>query len=158
MREYIFSVLVENQFGVLSRISNLFSSRGYNISSLAVGQTEEEDKSRMIISVLGDKNIIEQIKKQLNRLIDTIKVIDLTDSDIVERELALIKVNASVKTRNNVFQVADVFRAKVVDISSDTLTLEVTGITKKINAMIELLRQFGIKEIVRTGRIALARE
>lgn len=158
MREYIFSVLVENKFGVLSRVANLFSSRGYNISSLAVGETEDKTISRMIISVKGDQKIIEQIKKQLNRLIDTIKVVDLTDTEIVERELALIKVNATVKTRNDVFQIAEVFRAKIVDISPATLTVEVTGTTKKIQAMIDLLKQFGIKEIVRTGKIAVARE
>jgi len=157
MREYAFSVLVENEFGVLSRIANLFSSRGYNISSLAVGETENPSISRMIISVLGEPKVIEQIKKQLNRLINTIKVVDLSEYDTVERELALIKISSNTKTRADIFQIAEVFRAKVVDISITTLTVEVTGVTAKIEAIIELLRQFGIKEIVRTGRIAITR-
>lgn len=157
MREYAFSVLVENEFGVLSRIANLFSSRGYNIRSLAVGETEDPAISRMIISVLGEPKIIEQIKKQLNRLINTIKVVDLSEYDTVERELALIKINSNTKTRADIFQIAEVFRAKVVDISITTLTVEVTGVTAKIEAIIELLRQFGIKEIVRTGKIAITR-
>lgn len=157
MREYAFSVLVENEFGVLSRIVNLFSSRGYNIRSLAVGETENPSISRMIISVLGEAKVIEQIKKQLNRLINTIKVVDLSEYDAVERELALIKINSNTKTRADIFQIAEVFRAKVVDISITTLTVEVTGVTAKIEAIIELLRQFGIKEIVRTGKIAITR-
>ena len=151
------SVLVENHFGVLTSISGLFASRAYNIQSLTVGPTEDKTVSRMTIVVEGDEKIIDQVKKQLNKLIDTLKVIDLTNEEYVDREIALIKVEAGVNERSEIFQVTDVFRGNVVDISHSIMTIEVTGTTKKINAFIDLLKPFKIKEMVRTGRIALGR-
>lgn len=151
------SVLVENHFGVLTRIAGLFAGRGYNIQSLTVGPTEDETISRMTIVVEGDQAVLEQVKKQLNKLVDTIKVTDLTGEQYIGRELALIKVQAGIKERAEVFQIADVFRAKVVDISHSVMTLEVSGTTDKISALIDLLEPFTIKEMARTGRIAMAR-
>lgn len=151
------SVLVENHFGVLTRIAGLFAGRGYNIQSLTVGPTEDETVSRMTIVVEGDEAILEQVKKQLNKLIDTIKVSDLTGESYVGRELALIKVQAGINERSEVFQIADVFHAKVVDISHSVMTLEVSGTTTKISALIDLLEPFTIKEMARTGRIAMIR-
>lgn len=151
------SVLVENHFGVLARVAGLFASRAYNIQSLTVGPTEDETVSRMTIVVEGDDKIIDQVKKQLNKLIDTIKVIDLTGEEYVDRELVLIKVQAGVKERTEIFQIADVFRGKVVDISHSIMTIEVTGTTNKVDAFIELMKPFRIKEMARTGRIALGR-
>ncbi len=154
----IISLLVENRFGVLSRIVGLFSGRGYNIDSISVGQTEDSELSRMTIVSTGDDHVIEQIMKQLNRLIDVIKVVDLTGDSFVERELALIKVAATPSTRAEIVQITNIFRAKVVDISPRTLTVEATGNEAKINAMIGMLRPFGLKEIARTGKTALSRE
>lgn len=152
------SLLVENKFGVLSRIVGLFSGRGFNIDSISVGQTEDEELSRMTIVSAGDDRVIEQIIKQLNRLIDVIKVVDLTSDSFVERELALIKVGSSPSTRSEIIQITNIFRAKVVDISPRTLTIEATGGEAKINAIIGMLRPFGLKEIARTGKTALTRE
>jgi len=156
--KHTISLLVENRFGVLSRIVGLFSGRGYNIDSISVGRTEDDELSRMTIVSTGDDRVIEQIMKQLNRLIDVIKVVDLTGDSFVERELALIKVAASPGTRAEIVQITNIFRAKVVDISPRTLTIEATGNEDKINAMIGMLRPFGIKEIARTGKTALLRE
>jgi acetolactate synthase-1/3 small subunit len=156
--KHTISLLVENKFGVLSRIVGLFSGRGYNIDSISVGQTEDNELSRMTIVSTGDDHVIEQIMKQLNRLIDVIKVVDLTGDSFVERELALIKVAATPSTRAEIVQITNIFRAKVVDISPRTLTVEATGNEAKINAMIGMLRPFGIKEIARTGKTALSRE
>ena len=155
---HIISVLVENKFGVLSRVSGLFSGRGYNIESISVGQTLDATVSQMTIVTSGDDNIIEQITKQLNKLIDVIKVTDLTEFDHVEREMALIKVSPRAENRAEALRVADIFRAVVVDSSPKTYTIQVTGDEKKIEAIIELLRPLGIKEIVRTGKVAIARE
>ncbi len=158
MREHTLSILVENRAGVLSRVSGLFSRRGFNIDSLAVGPCEEPDTSRITIVVCGDDALIEQIQKQLNKLIDVIKVSDITDHEHVSREIALIKVNAeSGSLRAEVMQIATTFRAKIIDVGTKTVILEVTGNTDKIDALEKLLRQYGVREFVRTGRIAIMR-
>ena len=155
--KHIISVLVENKSGVLSHVAGLFSSRGFNIASLAVGETQDPTVSRMTIVVDADERILEQIMKQLHKLIDTIKVQDLTNEDFIDRELVLIKVDAKAQNRSEIMQVANAFRARIVDVSPRSLTIEVTGAQEKISAILELLREFGIKEIVRTGRIAMSR-
>ncbi|OGW82631.1 MAG: acetolactate synthase small subunit [Omnitrophica bacterium GWA2_52_8] len=155
--KHTISVLVENHFGVLNHVSGLFSARGFNIDSLAVGETEDPTVSRMTIVATGDDRIVEQILKQLNKLIDVITVEDVTGDDMIDRELMLLKVSADQATRNDVMQVVNTFRAKVLNVSPDTLTLEVTGSESKVDAMLELLRPFGIRETVRTGVIALSR-
>ena len=156
--EHIVSVLVENKFGVLSRIANLFSGRGYNIETLSVAPTLDASMSMMTIVTSGDDRIIEQIVKQLNKLIDVIKVVDLNESEFVEREMALIKVHTRQEDRAEALRIADVFRAKVVDSTPTTYTIEVTGDVNKVEAAINLLQPLGIKELVRTGRVAIARE
>ncbi|MFW6138562.1 MAG: acetolactate synthase small subunit [Spirochaetota bacterium] len=156
-KEYTIAVLVENQSGVLAHIAGLFSGRGFNITGLSVGETENPDYSRMTIVVRGDDLIVEQIKKQLNKFIDVIKVWDLTNVASVHREIILIKVNAPPSKRQEVFQIVEIFNGKVVDISHDTLTMEVTGITEKIEALVSLLRPYGIIEIARTGRVSIKR-
>jgi len=155
--KHTLAVLVENKSGVLSRVASLFSRRGYNIDSLAVGVTEDPDISRITIVVHGDDHVLEQVTKQLNKLIDVIKVSDIGSDDAVERELALIKVAADVDTRAEVMQIANIFRARIVDVASKSVTVEVTGDEGKIQAIEKLLRQFGIKEMVRTGKIAMVR-
>ncbi len=151
------SVLVENEFGVLSRVSGLFSGRGFNIESLSVAPTLDPSISRMTIVTSGDDRILEQINKQLNKLIDTIKIIDFTGQDYVEREMALIKVTASEDTRAEILRVADIFRGKVVDVTARSYTIEVTGAPAKVEAILELLRPMGIKEVVRSGPVVLGR-
>ncbi|MBE0427086.1 MAG: acetolactate synthase small subunit [Nitrospirae bacterium] len=152
------SLLVENKFGVLSRIAGLFSGRGYNIESLSVGETIDPQISTMTIVTSGDDQIIEQITKQLNKLIDVIKVIDMTEFDHVEREMVLIKVAPKQEDKAEVLRLTEIFRGRVVDSSKTTYTVEVTGDEKKIQAFIELLKPAGIKEFVRTGKIAIVRE
>jgi len=154
----IISVLVENHFGVLTHVSGLFSARGFNIDSLAVGETEDPTVSRMTIVVDGDEKTLEQVKKQLNRLIDVIKVIDLTEEDFIDRELVLVKVSIDAKNRSEILQVADTFQAKIVDVKKDSAAIEVTGDHNKIKSFIEILKAFGILEIIRTGRIAMSRK
>jgi len=156
-RKHTIAVLVENRFGVLSRVAGLFSARGYNIESLSVGETLDPTVSRMTLVVRGDEFVIEQVIKQLHKLIDIIKVTDLTEENHVERELILMKINAEPTNRAEILRTADIFRAKVVDVTSTTFTLEVTGDEQKIDAIIELLRPFGIQELVRTGKVAIAR-
>ncbi len=151
------SVLVVNEFGVLSRISGLFSGRGFNIESLSVAETMDPKFSRMTIVTSGDEKVLEQITKQLNKLISTVKVIDFTGEEHIERELALIKVSATAEHRAEILRIVDIFRAKVLDVSPRAYTIEVTGDEDKIAAIIELFRPFGIKEVVRTGHIAMAR-
>jgi acetolactate synthase-1/3 small subunit len=151
------SVLVENEFGVLSRIVGLFSGRGFNIESLSVAPTLDPTISRMTIVTSGDDRILEQISKQLNKLIDTIKIIDFTGEDFVEREMALIKVTAEEATRAEVLRICDIFRGKVVDVTPKCYTVEVTGSPVKVNAIIDLLRPLGIKELVRSGPVVLGR-
>ncbi len=156
-RKHTISIQVENKFGVLSRVAGLFSARGYNIESLSVGETIDPTVSRMTIVVRGDEFVIEQVMKQLHKLIDVIKVSDLTDDDHVERELVLIRVNAETQHRAEILRVADIFRARVVDVTQVSYTLEATGDEGKIEALIELLRPLGIQELVRTGKVAIAR-
>lgn len=156
--KHTISVLVENHFGVLAHVAGLFSARGFNIDSLAVGETDDATVSRMTIMAQGDDRVIEQIIKQLNKLVDVIKVQDLSEEEMIARELVLAKVQASAATRSDILQIVNTFRAKVVDVSTHSLTVEVTGSEEKIDAMLELLRPFGVKEVVRTGTIALARK
>lgn len=156
-RKHTIAVLVENRFGVLSRVAGLFSARGYNIESLSVGETLDPTVSRMTLVVRGDEFVIEQVIKQLHKLIDVIKVTDLTEEDHVERELVLMKINAEPANRAEILRTADIFRAKVVDVTPTTFTLEVTGDEQKIDAIVELLRPFGLQELVRTGKVAIAR-
>ncbi len=151
------AVLVDNKSGVLARVAGLFSRRGYNIDSLAVGVTEDPEISRMTIVVQGDDHVLEQVTKQLNKLVDVIKIIDLKPEDSVSRELAFIKVCTNADVRSEIIQIADVFRAKVIDVGVDSLIIEVTGDESKIDAIENLLAGFEIKEIVRTGRIAMKR-
>ncbi len=151
------AILVENKSGVLTRVAGLFSRRGFNIESLAVGVTENADTSRMTIVVSGDDNVLEQVMKQLNKLIDVIRVTDIPQEDSVNRELALIKVGVDSNTRAEVMQIVDIFRAKIVDVGVKSLIVEVTGDESKISAIEQLLRQFGIKEMVRTGKVAMNR-
>ncbi|MCO5383545.1 acetolactate synthase small subunit [Methanosarcina sp. Z-7115] len=155
--KHTLAILVENKSGVLFRVASLFSRRGYNIDSLAVGVTEDPEISRMTIVVHGDDHVLEQVTKQLNKLIDVIKVLDIGGDEAVERELALIKVSADVNNRAEIIQIANIFRARIVDVAPKSMTVEVTGDESKIQAIEKLLRQFGIKEMVRTGKIALVR-
>jgi acetolactate synthase-1/3 small subunit len=155
--KHTLAILVENKPGVLTRVAGLFSRRGFNIESLAVGVTENLDTSRITIVVTGDDNILEQVEKQLNKLIDVIRVSDIPAQDSVNRELALIKVGVDSTTRAEVMQIVDIFRAKIVDVGIKSLIIEVTGDESKINAIEQLLRQFGIREMVRTGKIAMNR-
>ena len=152
------SILVENKFGVLSRVSGLFSGRGFNIESLSVGETIDPAVSLMTIVTTGDDQIVEQITKQLNKLIDVIKVVDYMEIDHVERELVLIKSAPQKADKAEFLKLAEIFRGRVIDSGSNTFTVEVTGDEKKIAAFIELIRPFGIKEFVRTGKVAIGRE
>jgi len=154
---HVIALLVENEFGVLARVAGLFSGRGFNIESLCVAETLDPTVSTMTIVTRGDDQNIEQVLKQLNKLISVIKVVDLIDKDFVEREMVLIKVNASRENREEVLRVADIFRGKVIDVGAKTYTLEVTGDEKKINAILALLKPLGIKELVRTGHVAMVR-
>jgi acetolactate synthase-1/3 small subunit len=154
---HVISVLVDNEPGVLSRISGLFSGRGFNIESLNVAETLDPSVSRMTLVTRGNDQIVEQIIKQLNKLVNVIKVLDLTGSDYVEREMALIKVTAEAVSRAEVLRIVDIFRGRVVDVSQKSFTLEITGDEKKIQAVIDLLAPIGIMEIVRTGKVAIAR-
>ncbi len=155
---HIISILVENKFGVLSRVSGLFSGRGYNIESISVGETIDPQISTMTIVTTGDDWIIEQITKQLNKLIDVIKVTDLTELDHVEREMVLVKVSPRQEAKAETLRIAEIFRGRIVDSSQNTYTIEVTGDNKKIEAFIELMKPMGIKEFVRTGKVAISRE
>jgi len=149
--------LVEDKPGVLNRVVSLFRRRGYNIQSLAVGGSERTGLSRMSFVVVGDSAVVEQVRKQLDKLIDVVKVSDITDMDAVFRELALIKVKAPASVRSEIMQIVDIFRANIVDVSLNSLTVEVTGDDSKIGSLIGLLHRFGIKEIARTGKIAITR-
>ena len=155
--KHTISVLVENEFGVLTRVAGLFSGRGFNIESLSVAPTVDPSISRMTIVTRGDEQILEQITKQLNKLIDTIKVIDFTGQDYVEREMALIKVTAEEETRAEVLRIVDIFRAKVIDVTTRSYTVEITGAPAKVDAIVELLRPMGVKELVRSGPVVLGR-
>ena len=156
--KHTISVFVENKPGVLNSVTGLFSSRGFNIDSLAVGTTEDDTISRMTIIVEGDEAIVEQVTKQLRKLIDVIKVQDMTQDDFTDRELLLINVAAPPETRTRVIEIATLFKANVVDVKPKTMTLEVTGDQGKIAALMNLLNPLGVKELVRTGRIAMSRK
>ena len=149
--------LVEDKPGVLNRIASLFRRRAFNIQSLAVGGSEQPGLSRMTIVVVGDSAQVEQVRKQLDKLINVVKVSDITEDDMVTRELALIKVKATPSTRSEIMQIVDIFRANIVDVAPGSLTVEVTGDEDKLDSLLGLLRDFGVKEVSRTGRIALTR-
>ena len=154
---HIISAIVENKPGVLAHIAGLFAGRGFNIDSLAVGETEDPTRSRMTVVVRGDDAVLEQVRKQLGKIVDVIKVSDFAGEDIVERDLMLIKVSVRPEKRGEIFEVTSVFRGKIVDIGAKHLTIEIAGPEKKIEAFIDLLKPYGIKELARTGRIALGR-
>lgn len=156
--KHTISVLVENKFGVLARISGLFSARGFNISSLAVGETDEPTVSRMTIGVEGDEKTLEQIKKQLNKLIDVIKVVDFKEGEFIDRELILVKVSVTPKNRKEVLETIESFGARIENAGTKSISIESTGDQTRIKALLELLRPFGILEVVRTGRIAMSTE
>jgi acetolactate synthase-1/3 small subunit len=157
MKKHTLTVTVENNPGVLTRVTTLFRRRGYNIESLAVGETENPSISRITIVVRGDGKILEQVTKQLYKLVEVIKIVDITEERSVERELVLIKVRADNNVRAEIVQIVDIFRARIVDIGKSSLIIEVTGDSGKIDAMVESLRPFGIVELVRTGLIAMVR-
>ena len=156
-QRHILTLLVENRIGVLAKIAGLIAAKGYNMDSVSVGETMDNSVSRVTLVVHGDDWVMEQMVKQLNRVVDVIKVVDLTEEDFIEREMILVRVNADSPDRAEILRIADIFRAKVVDLTHRTYTLEVTGAEDKIQALLELLRPFGIKELVRTGRIAIGR-
>jgi acetolactate synthase-1/3 small subunit len=158
MQKHTMSLLVDNEPGVLARVSGLFSGRGFNIESLCVAETLDPSVSRITLVTRGDDAVVEQITKQLNKLINVIKVTDLTATECVEREMALIKVSAKADFRAEILRIVDIFRCKVVDVSPTHYTIEVTGTAEKLAAILSLLKPMGIKEIARTGAIALSRE
>lgn len=157
MEKHVLSALVKNSSGVLSRISGLFSRRGYNIDSLTVGRTEDPLISRMTITLMADDNTLEQVKKQLNKLEDVIRVVNFKADESVYRELVLIKVRANAENRAAINETVKIFRSKIIDLSTDTLTIELTGDENKISALINLMEEYGIEELVRTGVTALQR-
>jgi acetolactate synthase-1/3 small subunit len=157
-KKHILSMLVDNEPGVLSRVAGLFSGRGFNIDSLCVSETTDPLVSRITLVAVGDMGILEQIKKQLNKLINVIKVLDFTETDFVQRETALVKVRAKPENRAEILRMADIFRSTVVDVGTEYYTMEVTGDDGKISAFLKLLKPMGVKEIARTGPVALARE
>lgn len=152
---HVISVLVENKFGVLARISGLFSARGFNINSLAVGETEDPGVSRMTIVVEGDDRVLEQVKKQLNKLIETIKVQDYTGKEFIDKELVIVKLKSTDKTKQDIINMADSVGARVINARGSNIILEITGDQSKVKTFFELIKGFGIKEVVRTGRIAM---
>ena len=158
MSKHMLSVLVENKFGVLARISSLIAGRGFNIDSLAVGETEDPTTSRMTIVVDGDQKTIEQVKKQLNRLIDVITIQDLTQEEHLDRELILVKVTVTPKTRAELVEIAETLKAEVADAGVKFMTIQLVGDQTKVKTLLELVKPHGIKEIVRTGRVALSRD
>ena len=151
------TALVQDKPGVLNRVSSMFRRRGFNISSLAVGHSEEPDLSRMTFVVEGDDLVVEQVTKHLHKLIDVIRVSDISDQNIISRELALIRVKANVQTRSEIMQIVSIFRANIVDVATDSIIVEVSGNEEKVNSLHELLRSFGVVEVMRTGTIALNR-
>ncbi|HOX27860.1 MAG TPA: acetolactate synthase small subunit [bacterium] len=157
LRKHTFTILVENRPGVLARVAGLFSRRGFNIDSLAVSTTQDPSLSRITIVVEGNDRTLEQVSKQLNKLIDIVRVNDITNVDTVDRELVLIKVNAGAAQRQEILSIASVFRAQVIDVSEKSVILEVTGPQDKLTAIVKLLKHYGIIEIVRTGKVVLIR-
>jgi acetolactate synthase-1/3 small subunit len=154
---HVLSALVQNVPGVLAHISGMLASRGYNIDSLAVGETEAPNLSRMTFVVVGDDSVLEQIRKQLEKIVTVVKVVDVSAQDFVERDLMLIKVKAPSGKRSEIRELADIFRGRIVDVANEEVMVEISGQEKKIEAFIELMRPFGIVELVRTGRIAMVR-
>ena len=152
------TVLVENRFGVLTRIAGLFSGRGFNIDTLNVGPTHRPDTSRMTIVVVGDDRVLDQVTRQLNKLVDVIEVKDFHEGEYVDRELVLLKIKVNDKTRAEVMQICDIFRAKIVDVQPKTLTIEITGNESKITKFITLMETFGILDLTRTDKVAIARK
>ena len=157
MERHVLSILVENHPGVLSRVSGLFSRRAYNIDSLSVGETEETSHSRITVAVMGDADIIEQIRKQVEKLVDVTEVIVLTPGESVYRELTLIKVRADAKVRPEIVGIVEIFRANIIDVARESMTVEITGDQEKISAFVELMTSYGVIEIVRTGLTAIQR-
>ena len=155
--KHTIAVIMENKSGVLTRIAGLFSRRSFNIESLSVGATDHPEYSRMTLTVEGNEDVLEQVTKQLSKLINVIRVSELAPGESVERELAVIKVNADKDNRSEIMQIVDIFRAKIIDVSARTMIIEVTGDEEKIEAIITLLRQFGIKELARTGKVSMVR-
>jgi len=151
------SVLVENKFGVLTRVTSLFSGRGFNIETLNVGPTSDPKNSRMTIVVVGDDNVLDQVVKQLYRLIDVIDIQDFQDKDYVDRELVMIKVKVNKSTRAEIMQMCDIFRAKIIDVQPKSVSIEITGDEGKVDKFIALMKNFGVVDLARTGRVALAR-
>lgn len=151
------SILVENKFGVLTRIAGMFSGRGFNIDTLNVGPTLDPSASRMTIVVRGDDKVLEQVTKQLEKLVDVIDVQDFQDEEYVDRELVLLRVTATSKTRAEVMQICDIFRAKIIDVQPDKLAIEITGTEGKITKFLTLMESFGVSSLTRTGKVALAR-
>ena len=156
--KHTLAVLFQNSFNAIPRIAGLFSGKGYNIDSMSFGHGEEPDLTRMTLTVHGDDQVIEQIEKQLNKIVDVTKVVDLTYKPFVERQLALVKLRSNQNSRSEIMQIASIFRAKIIDISPKTMTVEVTGKDDKVNAAIGMLHPFGIQEVARTGSVALRRE
>jgi acetolactate synthase-1/3 small subunit len=157
MPKHTIVALVEDRPGVLDHMASLFRRRGFNIESIAVGHSEVPHLSRMTLVVNGANTMVEQVRKQLDKLVDVVKVSDITGDKVITRELALIKVKATSSTRSEIMQIVDIFRAKIVDVAADSVTVEVTGDENKIDSLLDLLRGFGIRELARTGRIALTR-
>ena len=157
MKNHILYALVENKAGVLARVAGLFSARGFNIDSLAVGETENPDFSRMTIVVAGDEAVLEQVRKQLEKLVNVVKVQDFSETPVIERDLLLVRVDVAPEERSDVLDLVKVFRANVVDVGSREMVIEVSGREEKVEALLDLLRPFGISEMARTGRIALGR-
>jgi len=155
--KHTIAVIVENRAGVLTRIAGLFSRRSFNIDSLSVGGTDNPDYSRMTIAVQGDDVVLEQVIKQLSKLINVIRVSELAPEESVERELAIVKVSADRDSRSEIMQIVNIFRAKIIDVSARSMIIEVTGDEEKIDAIIQLLRQFGVKELARTGKVSMVR-
>ena len=156
-QQHTLVALVEDKPGVLNRVASMFRRRNFNIDSIAVGQSVQPNLSRLTILVQGDNARVEQARKQLDKVIEVVKIVDITDFESVSRELALIKIKATPATRSEIIQIVDIFRANIVDVSSDSLMIEVTGDEEKLNSLLELLRGFGIREVARTGLIALTR-
>ena len=157
MKHHTISVLVENKFGVLARVAGLFSGRGYNISSLTVNETQDPSISKMTIVTSGDDDVLEQIDKQLNKLIDVLKVTDLTGSEFIERELALIKVRATRENKSEIIQTTEIFGGKIISVHQDELGIEIQGEADKIENFLSLMKDFGIIEVARTGRVAISK-
>jgi len=157
MHKHTLSVLVENKPGVLARIAGLFSRRGFNIDSLAVGPTERPDVSRMTVVVDVEEQPLEQVTKQLNKLVEVLKIVELSSSSSVQREILLVKVSADLQTRSHIIETAHLFRAKIVDVAAEAVTIEATGDSDKLEALLRILEPFGIKELVQSGMVAIGR-